>query len=73
MGAADGTKEIPTCSIPRLLLAEYTWNVMVKARQILTLACLKSDADVTEIQACRDAQLEVFQRYLLPQEGTQLD
>ena len=45
---------------------------MMKARQIMTLACLKSDADVPEIQACRDAQLEVFQRCLLPEEGTQL-
>ena len=45
---------------------------MMKARQIMTLACLKSDADVPEIQACRDAQLEVFQRCLLPEEDTQL-
>ena len=45
---------------------------MMKARQIMTLACLKSDADVAEIRACRDAQLEVFQRCLLPQEGTHL-
>ena len=72
MGAADRTKEIPTCSIPRLL-TEYTYiKCYSGTRQIMTLACLKSDADVTEIQACRDAQLEVFQRCLLPQEGTQL-
>ena len=44
----------------------------MKAGQIMTLACLNSDADVAEIEACRDAQLEVFQRSLLPQEGTQL-
>ena len=72
MGAADRTKEIPTCSIPRLQ-TEYTCIKSYSGtRQIMTLTCLKSDADVTEIQACRNAQLEVFQRCLLPQEGTRL-
>ena len=72
MGEADRTKEIPTCSIPRLL-TEYTCIKCYSAtRQIMTLACLKADAGVAEIQACRGAQLEVFQRCLLPQEDTQL-